>query len=341
MGLGARSEGARRGNEPRRLPRDQGGGVGARGVTPALPYLCPSSRPRSPRRLRWRHHRAAADRQPGSRRAPARRPRPAAAPGTYSNKCLINQPEGPLGCYDESRFETGEEMVQEILSVYEAAAVRRLVSDTIFEPLRFRSLQVPNRVFCFEHRRALRRLGWIGLANAHQLGGPFARAGVGAIVSAWRGVDRRASGRFASLEHDGRIPFWREFGKRVQERSQVHRPARPRRPPARLPGHRVREGPELDRKPDPLHGFQAERATPQQLAEIVRAFAAAAHRAREAGLDGVEIHGANGYLFTQFLSSAINDRKDEYGGALETRARLLVETLGASGRPSATTSTRR
>ena len=59
------------------------------------------------------------------------------------------------------------------------------------------------------------------------------------------------------------------------------------------------------------------------------AFAAGARRAREAGLDGVEIHGANGYLFTQFLSSAINDRKDEYGGPLENRARLLLETVQA------------
>src|SRR5207244_5093251 len=82
-------------------------------------------------------------------------------------------------------------------------------------------------------------------------------------------------------------------------------------------------------KPDPLHGFEAERASKEQLAEITRSFAAAAVRAREAGLDGVEIHGANGYLFTQFLSSAINDRTDDYGGALENRARLLLEVVRA------------
>jgi len=82
-------------------------------------------------------------------------------------------------------------------------------------------------------------------------------------------------------------------------------------------------------KPDPLHGFEAERATLADLEEIKRSFAAAARRAREAGLDGVEIHGANGYLFTQFLSSAINDREDEYGGPLENRARFLLETVRA------------
>jgi 2,4-dienoyl-CoA reductase (NADPH2) len=45
-------------------------------------------------------------------------------PCTYSNKCLINQLENPLGCYDESRFASHEEMVEEILSVYDPPAFR-------------------------------------------------------------------------------------------------------------------------------------------------------------------------------------------------------------------------
>ena len=68
----------------------------------------------------------------------------------------------------------------------------------------------------------------------------------------------------------------------------------------------------------------------------MRHFAEGARRAREAGLDGVELHGANGYLITQFLSSAINDRKDEYGGSLENRARFvleIVQAIRARGRP--------
>ena len=64
-----------------------------------------------------------------------------------------------------------------------------------------------------------------------------------------------------------------------------------------------------------------------EIQEVVQAFIAGARRAREAGLDGVELHGANGYLLTQFLSSAINDRKDEYGGSVENRARILIEIL--------------
>ena len=58
-------------------------------------------------------------------------------------------------------------------------------------------------------------------------------------------------------------------------------------------------------------------------------FGAGARRAREAGLDGVELHATHGYLFTQFLSSALNDRVDEYGGRLENRARFLEEVVRA------------
>ena len=83
-----------------------------------------------------------------------------------------------------------------------------------------------------------------------------------------------------------------------------------------------------DRK-DPLHGFECQRMTGADIKDTVSAFAEGARRAREAGLDGVELHGANGYLITQFLSSAINDRKDEYGGPLENRARFVVDIVKA------------
>ena len=69
--------------------------------------------------------------------------------------------------------------------------------------------------------------------------------------------------------------------------------------------------------------------TMADISEVVAAFAEGARRARDAGLDGVELHGANGYLITQFLSSAINDRKDEYGGSLENRARFVLDIVRA------------
>lgn len=66
-----------------------------------------------------------------------------------------------------------------------------------------------------------------------------------------------------------------------------------------------------------------------QIREVVDAFAAAAVRCKKGGLDGVEIHGAHGYLFHQFLSPLTNLRTDEYGGTLENRLRLLMETARA------------
>jgi N-ethylmaleimide reductase len=63
---------------------------------------------------------------------------------------------------------------------------------------------------------------------------------------------------------------------------------------------------------------------------IVDAFRQAAQNALAAGFDGVEIHGANGYLLEQFLQSKTNLRTDRYGGSIENRARLLLEiTQGA------------
>jgi N-ethylmaleimide reductase len=61
---------------------------------------------------------------------------------------------------------------------------------------------------------------------------------------------------------------------------------------------------------------------------IVREFRSAARNAVEtAGFDGVEVHGANGYLLDQFLKSNANHRKDDYGGSIENRARLLLEVV--------------
>ena len=56
-------------------------------------------------------------------------------------------------------------------------------------------------------------------------------------------------------------------------------------------------------------------------------FIAAAVRAKKAGFDGVEVHGAHGYIIAQFLSAEINKREDAYGGSLENRARLLFEIV--------------
>jgi 2,4-dienoyl-CoA reductase-like NADH-dependent reductase (Old Yellow Enzyme family) len=71
---------------------------------------------------------------------------------------------------------------------------------------------------------------------------------------------------------------------------------------------------------------------PLELAEIpgiIAAYRRGAENAMRAGFDGVEIHGANGYLLDQFLQDSTNKRTDEYGGPIENRARLMLEVTDA------------
>lgn len=65
--------------------------------------------------------------------------------------------------------------------------------------------------------------------------------------------------------------------------------------------------------------------TIMEIEDIVRAFASGAIRAKKAGFDGVEIHGAHGYLLTQFFAEKVNKRNDEYGGSFENRNRIARE----------------
>lgn len=68
---------------------------------------------------------------------------------------------------------------------------------------------------------------------------------------------------------------------------------------------------------------------PDEIAELVAAFGRAAANAIAAGMDGVEIHGANGYLFDQFLHHHTNIRTDDYGGSIENMARFALEVVDA------------
>lgn len=80
----------------------------------------------------------------------------------------------------------------------------------------------------------------------------------------------------------------------------------------------------------PLKEFETPRALDlREIPEIVDSFRNAAINAKVAGFDGVEIHGANGYLLDQFLQDSTNHRTDKYGGAIENRARLMLEVTDA------------
>ncbi|CAI9090860.1 OLC1v1025729C1 [Oldenlandia corymbosa var. corymbosa] len=71
------------------------------------------------------------------------------------------------------------------------------------------------------------------------------------------------------------------------------------------------------------------RLTIEEISELINDFRIAARNAIEAGFDGVEIHGANGYLVDQFMKDGVNDRTDEYGGSLENRCRFPLEIVEA------------
>jgi 2,4-dienoyl-CoA reductase (NADPH2) len=206
------------------------------------------------------------------------------------------------------------------------------MADIIFEPLRFKNLTVKNRIF--RSNISGRFDNYDGSGNQARLNWEvkFAKGGVGAIISSFVPVHLRGRivPNYAMIDSDARIPFWREVGKAVHAHDckfilQLSHGGRQRD----INGIEYPKGLSSTDRRDPIHGFNCEKMTVAQIAEVVQYFADGARRAREAGLDGVELHGANGYLITQFLSSAINDRKDDYGGSLENRARFVLDIVRA------------
>ncbi|WFB35429.1 alkene reductase [Kiritimatiellota bacterium B12222] len=81
----------------------------------------------------------------------------------------------------------------------------------------------------------------------------------------------------------------------------------------------------------PMKEFDQPRALEtEEIPAIVEAYRKGAENAKRAGFDGVELHGANGYLLDQFLQDSTNKRSDAYGGPIENRARLMLEAVDAA-----------
>ncbi|MDD9997203.1 MAG: NADH:flavin oxidoreductase [Rhodospirillaceae bacterium] len=208
------------------------------------------------------------------------------------------------------------------------------MTDPIFTALRFRNLTVKNRVFRsnisgrFDNEDGSltqTRINWET---------KFAKGGVGAVISSYVPVmmEGRIIANYATIHRDDFIPLWRKLGESVRAHGskyilQLSHSGRQ----MDLPGatNQARQTLSPTNAFEPLHGFPTRAMSTGEIAQTVRAFARGAWRAREAGLDGVELHAANGYLFTQFLSSGINDRTDHYGGSLRNRARFLLEVIAA------------
>ena len=207
-------------------------------------------------------------------------------------------------------------------------------ASVIFQPLRFRNLTISNRLIRSSISGRIDNYDGSGSLARINFDARFAAGGVGAIIGAHAPVAVR--GRilpgYATIDRDSRVRFWRALVERVHRydckyviqliygggqadiRGIENRPNVALSPTSRT---------------ERFTGIPIRAMTQAEIDDTIRLFVDAAARAREAGADGIELQGANGYLITQFLSSAINDRRDDYGGPLENRARFLLELVAA------------
>ena len=159
-----------------------------------------------------------------------------------------------------------------------------------------------------------------------------AKGGVGLIIVEVSCVDApvgKGMGKQICIDDDGFISGLSKLAKAIKKSGakaaiQLHHAGR--QTSSRITGAQP-VAPSPIALPD---GEQPRPLTAEQISALVEAFAKAASRAKKAGFDGVEIHGAHGYLVSQFLSPLANHRHDEYGGSVENRAKFLVDILKAS-----------
>ncbi len=208
-----------------------------------------------------------------------------------------------------------------------------MTEDIIFQPIRIGGVEVKNRLFRSSISGRLDNYDGSGTPWRINFEKRFARGGIGAIISSHVPIhiSARILPDYATIDSDERIPFWEQLGREVHRIDgcrfflQLSHSGRQQdigglenrgRVPWSATGRR-----------DFFHGLRCKAMTTGEIAQVIEWFVDGARRAREAGLDGVELHAGNGYLFTQFLSPAINDRTDQYGGSLENRYRFLKEVI--------------
>ncbi|HQU67127.1 MAG TPA: alkene reductase [Albidovulum sp.] len=168
------------------------------------------------------------------------------------------------------------------------------------------------------------------------------RASFGLIVT--EGTQPSADGQgymlTPGLHADEHVAGWRKVTEAVHDAGghifiQLMHTGR-RAHPDNTPHHRQPVAPSAFAANDMMGTPNGQQPTPEpralttaEVRQTVRDFADAARRAVEAGADGVEIHGANGYLIQQFFAPNANTRTDAYGGSLENRARFAIEIAKA------------
>lgn len=190
----------------------------------------------------------------------------------------------------------------------------------LFSPLRIGGMEVRNRLLSTAH---LTNYAQDGLPSAQHLAywAEKAKGGIGLIIT--EGSLVHPSSRTPETRF---IEFWREevVAALRPVAAAVHEHGG--RIVAQLNHMGMSWAPSPWQRPN---GLRAHEMTRAEIAEVVEAFAVAAERARDGGLDGVEIHASHNYLIEQFLSPLTNHRTDEYGGSEAGRLRFLLEVLAA------------
>lgn len=209
----------------------------------------------------------------------------------------------------------------------------------LFSPLRVGELELPNRIVMapLTRTRAPGRVPTALMAEYYRQ-----RASAGLILSEATVVSPQAVGYADTpgLWSAEQVDGWRHVTRAVHEAGgrimaqlwHVGRISHPSLLDGRLPWAPSAIAPKghvsLIRPETPYVVPHA--MTIDEIAEVVTQFGQAARNAKEAGFDGVELHGANGYLLDQFLQDHSNQRTDGYGGPVANRARLLLECTDAA-----------
>ncbi len=178
-----------------------------------------------------------------------------------------------------------------------------MADDIIFRPLKFRNLTTKNRVF--RSNLAGRFGNYDGSGGQARINWEekFARGGVGAIISSYAPVTvkGRILPNYACIDRDERIGFWRKVAETVH-RYECHyilqlSHAGRQQDMGGVENLQTKVLSSTNNR-DPFHGIPCQAMTIKQIRETVQQFADGVRRAREAGIDGVELHSANGYLIT-------------------------------------------
>ncbi|WLD13040.1 alkene reductase [Planctellipticum variicoloris] len=211
-------------------------------------------------------------------------------------------------------------------------------NDTLFRPLQVGALELPHRIVMapLTRARATDRVPNALMAEYYRQ-----RAGAALIVSEATAISAQGYGWHGApaIYTDEQVAGWRRVTDEVHEAGgrmflQLWHMGRISHPDYHDGGLPVAPSPIAAtgeaHTPTGKKPFVVPHAlTRSEIAAIVEDYAAATRRARDAGFDGVEIHGANSYLIDQFLRDASNRRDDEYGGSIENRLRFLREVVEA------------